>query len=197
MKALFYSFFALVIFGCASTSDTTINLGNTPENEIVLITDKCDSKCTEKVNSTFVFESSGSLFKKDAPTSYVILSEIDDQRGTNTYYDPSGSFNSTWDGGYQIKTSPKKKTIKMYPTAVHMSPSEETEIVFTAQPGQEYFVGSIFRRENVGNVQINYWSPIVMNTNSLEILIPSKGIEWRKYCIAAREFSASVACPKE
>ena len=196
MKVLFHLIFAFVLFACASTSDT-VNLGNTPENEVVLITDKCDSTCTEKVKSTFVFESSGSLFKKDAPTSYVILSEIDGERGTNTYYDPLGSFNSTWDGGYKIRTSPKEKTIKMYPTAVHMSPSEETEIVFQAESGQEYFIGSIFRRENVGNVQINYWSPIVMNTGTLEIIIPSEDIEWRKYCISAREFSSSIACPNE
>lgn len=197
MKALLGVFLGFIAAGCVSTSGTKVNVGNTPQSDLVTLTSTCDKKCTTFIEATFPFEKSGSLFKKDAPASYAILSEIDGNRGTTKHYDPLGSFNSTWDGGYNIQTSPGLKTLKIFPTATHMAPTEETDLAFSAQSGTTYFVAKLFKRENAGGVQINYWSPIVLNLQTYEIIFPEGNINWRKYCIAAREFSTSVLCPRE
>tara|TARA_R110002012_G_scaffold62563_3_gene164532 strand:+ start:1009 stop:1602 length:594 start_codon:yes stop_codon:yes gene_type:complete len=197
MKAFLGVFLGFIVASCASTSGTKVNVGNTPDADLVTLTSKCDKKCTDFIETTFPFKKSGSLFKKDAPTSYAILSEIDGNRGTSTHYDPLGSFNSSWDGGYNIQTSPGLKMLKIFPTATHMAPTEETDLAFNAQSGTTYFVATLFKRENAGGVQINYWSPIVLNLQTYEVILPEGNISWRKYCIAAREFSTSLPCPSE
>lgn len=197
MRAFLSIFLVVLATGCASTSGSKVNVGSTPQNDLVTLTSKCDKKCTSFIETKYPFEKSGSILKKDAPASYAIISEIDGIRGTTKHYDPMGSFNSTWDGGYNIQTSPGLKTLKLFPTATHMSPTEETELTFSAESGVTYFVAKLFRRKNIGGVQVNYWSPIILNLQSYEVIFPKGSIEWRKYCIAAREFSTSVPCPVE
>lgn len=187
----------VLIAGCTSTSGSKVNVGNTNQADLVTLTSECDKKCTNFIENQFPFEKSGSLLKMDAPASYAIISEIDGVRGTTQLYDPMGSFNSTWDGGYNIQTSPGLKALKIFPTATHMSPTEETDLTFNAESGVTYFVAKLFRRKSMGGVQINYWSPIILNLQNYEVVFPKGDIEWRKYCIAAHEFSTSVSCPVE
>lgn len=85
----------------------------------------------------------------------------------------------------------------MFPTATHMAPTEETDLTFNAESGATYFVATLFKRENAGGIQINYWSPIVLNLQTYEVILPKGNVSWSKYCIAAREFSTSVSCPRE
>lgn len=64
MKALFGFFLGFIVAGCASTTGTKVNVGNTPKADLVTLTSKCDKKCTAFIETTFPFESLDRYLKR-------------------------------------------------------------------------------------------------------------------------------------
>ena len=180
------------------SSGAPADAGDQPikEDESVVLTSKCKKKCQKMLAEMYPFKRSASIMGRDKAVSYVILSMLDGVRGTeSTNFDPNGSFNSSWSGGFEINTSPGTKSLLIYPTALIAAPDEGQLIEFEAAPGKTYLVASLQRRVNKGGIQINNWVPLVMEVGTNKVLLPEGEPQWREYCFAAQEFGSARPCP--
>lgn len=188
---------SLFISGCASNVIHQVNLRGVSEANAVTLVSDCDSTCENYIEEKFQVETSFDIMSGRDVVKYVILSEIDGVRGRGVNYDPSGAFNSEWDGGFTIKTSPGLKKLVITPTSTHMAPKQTREISFETHSSKTYLVAQLHSWRKYKGIQINEWSPLVVDLESREIIIPSGEPIWNKYCFRAAEFGGYRQCPDE
>lgn len=194
MKRAFLLFCSLLFSGCKAT--VPVNTHGLSSDDVVKFTSRCNRTCQEFVGTLFPVQQMATIFGKDnIVDKYVILAEIDGQRGSNTYFEPSGAYNSNWDGSFDINTSPGTKEISIRPSAYKNAPNDLVQLTFDAKSGQTYLIGRIGWRSLEGRVQINNWSPIIMNLGNNTVIFPEGEPSWRKFCTLHQEWAGAADCP--
>ena len=194
MNMNFY-FLTVLTFLTSCASTKFVGTEGLSDQDIATITSSCDSVCQKKIIGKFHLKRSGSILNQAKAVSYLVVSEVNGKKGDNTYFDQFGSFNSTWDGSYQIKTKPGMTTLFVYPQMVRVAPKEGRYISFYAEKGKTYLVARLQKGFKLHNIQVNHWAPLIVNLETFEILKPvGSEPDWSKYCFAAKEFGGAVEC---
>lgn len=185
------------ISACVTTAVKHIDTDNIPDARQITLVSECPKECQSLVGNRFSIDGASTLlFGKDNPVkNYVVLTSINGKKGENTYYDPYGSFNNTWDASFKLKTVSGRTVVSLLPSSRSNAPNEEVTLEFESSGQHQYLIGSMGWREIRGNTQINSWHPVIVDLTTSDIIYPKENVEWRKFCTRNQEWSGNVSCP--
>jgi len=204
MKLLKIFFVLIWGAGCSTTgiheSENSTNIKNGSQ---LLLTSECSKKCRSLISNSFEIEPYSDFWGADRVVApYVILVGINGINGKTTYYNPEGSYNSTWSGKFKKTIPSGETTLRLRGGgSVRSAPNELLEVVFNAEPNKQYYVGSMGWKRFINNTKtavINHWHPVIVNITNNQVIYPSPNEvpKWRKYCSLWAGGGGDVHCPK-
>ena len=193
-------FLVLTISGCSATNIKPLVNKYSADGETIVLTNSCDSQCLKLISDSFKFNSFSNFLGTDKPiANYVVLTTVDGVKGKKKYFDPNGAFNNSWNGNFEVITSPGLTSIGLRPSSYTAAPYEHTFIEFQTTHDSKYFIGSMGWRDysSDNSIYIKHWHPVIVNLKKNEVVYPITQPKWKKYCFNNREFGGYVECPTQ
>ncbi len=177
MNPAFKILFLYLIIAVTGCTVTPIKLYEGPEvidQNLSILESSCNELCTESIEKAFSLERYG--FNISPVKNAVIVVSLNDIIGDSKFYNDIGSFNSTWDGSFILKTLPGDQRLLVH-INYWRTPYLFTELInFKAEKNNVYFVGDILDIDLQKNTF--QWSPVIYNKTQGVLVYPPKDKPW-------------------